>query len=264
MATFGRAGYLVRVMLTQAAGDAARFAAQWGGDFDLVVCAGGDGTLNETLSGLMQLETRPPVGYLPNGSTNDFAASLRIPATVPEAARAVVEGTPGPWIWAPTTTGISRMWRPSGPFQVLLRVPGDEERPGSLCVILEGIKNLDSLRPYRCAVEATARCFDGEFIFGAVCNSTSLGGLVKLDPKRVHMDDGMFELILLRMPKNRPGPAKPHHSPEPNGLRLSGSDLPPRPQRHRHHPRGYSLVSGRRVRPLRPRVRSATCTAPCI
>ena len=96
VATFGKAGYLVKVALTQAAGDAARFAAQWGGDFDLVVCAGGDGTLNGTLSGLMQLETRPPVGYLPNGSTNDFAASLRIPATVPEAARAVVEGTPRP------------------------------------------------------------------------------------------------------------------------------------------------------------------------
>ena len=91
VATFGKAGYLVKVALTQAPGDAARFAAQWGGDFDLVVCAGGDGTLNGTLSGLMQLENRPPVGYLPNGSTNDFAASLRIPATVPEAARAVVE-----------------------------------------------------------------------------------------------------------------------------------------------------------------------------
>ena len=96
VATFGRAGYLVRVMLTQAAGDAARFAAQWGGDYDLVVCAGGDGTLNETLSGLMQLENRPPVGYLPNGSTNDFAASLRIPSSVQQAARAVVEGTPHP------------------------------------------------------------------------------------------------------------------------------------------------------------------------
>ena len=64
-----------------------------------------------------------------------------------------------------------------------------------------GIKNLDSLRPYRCAVEADGEMFDGDFIFGAVCNSTSLGGLVKLDPKRVHMDDGMFELMLLRMPK---------------------------------------------------------------
>lgn len=113
VATFGKAGYLVKVALTQAAGDAARFAAQWGGDFDLVVCAGGDGTLNGTLSGLMQLETRPPVGYLPNGSTNDFAASLRIPATVPEAARAVVEGTPRPLDLGTHNDRYFRMWRPS-------------------------------------------------------------------------------------------------------------------------------------------------------
>ena len=116
VATFGRAGYLVRVMLTQAAGDAARFAAQWGGDYDLVVCAGGDGTLNETLSGLMQLENRPPVGYLPNGSTNDFAASLRIPSSVQQAARAVVEGTPHPLDLGAITLGISPMWPPSGPL----------------------------------------------------------------------------------------------------------------------------------------------------
>ena len=175
VATFGRAGYLVRVMLTQAAGDAARFAAQWGGDYDLVVCAGGDGTLNETLSGLMQLENRPPVGYLPNGSTNDFAASLRIPSSVQQAARAVVEGTPHP-----------------------LDLGAHNDRYFSY---VASFKNLDSLRPYRCGVEADGESFDGDFIFGAVCNSTSLGGLVKLDPKRVHMDDGMFELILLRMPK---------------------------------------------------------------
>ena len=220
MATFGRAGYLVRVMLTQAAGDAARFAARWGGDYDLVVCAGGDGTLNETLSGLMQLENRPPVGYLPNGSTNDFAASLRIPASVQQAARAVVEGTPIPLDLGPTTIGIFLCGLLRGLYQgVLLRVPGDEERPGSLCVHSGGHQEsgLPAALPLRGGGRQRSPS-TGDFIFGAVCNSTSPGGLVKLDPKRVHMDDGMFELILLRMPKNRPGPAKPHHSPEPHGL----------------------------------------------
>ena len=136
VATFGKAGYLVKVALTQAAGDAARFAAQWGGDFDLVVCAGGDGTLNGTLSGLMQLETRPPVGYLPNGSTNDFAASLRIPATVPEAARAVVEGTPRP---LDLGTHNDRYFFVCGVLRsfhqgVVLRAPGNEKCPGPLCL----------------------------------------------------------------------------------------------------------------------------------
>ena len=203
VATFGRAGYLVRVMLTQAAGDAARFAAQWGGDYDLVVCAGGDGTLNETLSGLMQLENRPPVGYLPNGSTNDFAASLRIPASVQQAARAVVEGTPHPLDLGAHNARYFSYVASFGAFTKASYSASQETKNalGHFAYILEGIKNLDSLRPYRCGVEADGESFDGDFIFGAVCNSTSLGGLVKLDPKRVHMDDGMFELILLRMPK---------------------------------------------------------------
>ena len=72
---------------------------------------------------------------------------------------------------------------------------------GHFAYILEGLGDLDSLRPYRCAVDADGERFEGEFIFGAVCNSTSLGGLVKLDPSRVRMDDGKFELLLLRMPK---------------------------------------------------------------
>lgn len=203
VATFGRAGYLVRVMLTQAAGDAARFAAQWGGDYDLVVCAGGDGTLNETLSGLMQLENRPPVGYLPNGSTNDFAASLRIPSSVQQAARAVVEGTPHPLDLGAHNHRYFSYVASFGAFTKASYSASQETKNalGHFAYILEGIKNLDSLRPYRCGVEADGESFDGDFIFGAVCNSTSLGGLVKLDPKRVHMDDGMFELILLRMPK---------------------------------------------------------------
>ena len=203
VATFGRAGYLVRVMLTQAAGDAARFAAQWGGDYDLVVCAGGDGTLNETLSGLMQLENRPPVGYLPNGSTNDFAASLRIPSSVQQAARAVVEGTPHPLDLGAHNDRYFSYVASFGAFTKASYSASQETKNalGHFAYILEGIKNLDSLRPYRCRVETGEETFEGEFIFGAVCNSTSLGGIMKLDPSRVQMDDGAFELLLLRMPK---------------------------------------------------------------
>ena len=78
VACFSKAGYLVKVFLTEGRGDATRAAAELGGAYDLVVCAGGDGTFNEMVSGLMQLPECPEVGYLPNGSTNDFAASLHI------------------------------------------------------------------------------------------------------------------------------------------------------------------------------------------
>ena len=203
VATFGKAGYLVKVALTQAAGDAARFAAQWGGDFDLVVCAGGDGTLNGTLSGLMQLETRPPVGYLPNGSTNDFAASLRIPATVPEAARAVVEGTPRPLDLGTHNDRYFSYVASFGAFtKASYSAPQETKNAlGHFAYILEGMKDLNSLRPYRIRVTADGEVLDGDYLFGAVCNSTSIGGLMKLDPERVVLDDGKFELLLIPSPK---------------------------------------------------------------
>ena len=203
VAAFSRAGYLVRVYVTEAGGQARDIAAKWGSRYDMVVCAGGDGTLNETISGLMALEQRPPLGYLPNGSTNDFAASLHLHTTVEAAARAAAGGVPYP---LDIGRHNDRYFAYVASFGAFTRSSYSASQAaknalGHFAYILEGLGDLDSLRPYRCAIEADGERFEGEFIFGAVCNSTSLGGLVKLDPKRVHMDDGMFELILLRMPK---------------------------------------------------------------
>lgn len=203
VAAFSRAGYLVRVFVTEASGQARDIAAKWGGQYDLVVCAGGDGTLNETISGLMQLEQRPPLGYLPNGSTNDFAASLHLHTTVATAARAVAGGVP---YSLDIGRHNDRYFAYVASFGAFTRSSYSASQAaknalGHFAYILEGLGDLDSLRPYRCAIDADGEHFEGDFIFGAVCNSTSLGGLVKLDPKHVSMDDGTFELLLLRMPK---------------------------------------------------------------
>ena len=203
VACFSKAGYLVKVFLTEGRGDATRAAAELGGAYDLVVCAGGDGTFNEMVSGLMQLPECPEVGYLPNGSTNDFAASLHIPATPLKAAESIVNGHP---FYLDVGRHNDRYFAYVASFGAFTRssysVPqATKNALGHFAYILEGMKDLDSLRPYRCAVDADGERFEGEFIFGAVCNSTSLGGLVKLDPSRVRMDDGKFELLLLRMPK---------------------------------------------------------------
>ena len=203
VAAFSRAGYLVRVFVTEAGGQARDIAAKWGGQYDLVVCAGGDGTLNETISGLMQLEQRPPLGYLPNGSTNDFAASLHLHTTVATAARAVAGGVP---YSLDIGRHNGRYFAYVASFGAFTRSSYSASQAaknalGHFAYILEGLGDLDSLRPYRCAIDADGEHFEGDFIFGAVCNSTSLGGLVKLDPKHVSMDDGTFELLLLRMPK---------------------------------------------------------------
>ncbi len=203
VAAFSRAGYLVRVFVTEAGGQARDIAAKWGGQYDLVVCAGGDGTLNETISGLMQLEQRPPLGYLPNGSTNDFAASLHLHTTVEAAARAAASGVP---YSLDIGRHNDRYFAYVASFGAFTRSSYSASQAaknalGHFAYILEGLGDLDSLRPYRCAIDADGEHFEGDFIFGAVCNSTSLGGLVKLDPKHVAMDDGTFELLLLRMPK---------------------------------------------------------------
>lgn len=201
---FSNAGYLLRIRLTEKAGDATRFAVEEGGDYDLVVCAGGDGTFNETVSGLMQLENRPPVGYLPNGSTNDFAASLHLPLSPAFGARKMM--TEGKCQPLDLGTHNGRYFAYVASFGAFTRSSYSAPQAaknvlGHLAYILEGVKDLDSLRPYRCRVEADGEEFSGEFIFGAVCNSTSLGGLVKLNPSMVQMDDGRFEMLLLRMPK---------------------------------------------------------------
>lgn len=203
VARFSKAGYLVNIFVTEGSGDATRVAAEMGGDFDLVVCAGGDGTLNETLSGLMTLEKRPQLGYLPNGSTNDFAASLHLSSHPVTAACAIIEGKP---FRLDIGQHNDRYFAYVASFGAFTRTSYSASQAaknalGHLAYILEGIGDLDSLRPYNCRVEADGEVFEGDFIFGGICNSTSLGGLVKLDPARVQMDDGKFELLLLRMPK---------------------------------------------------------------
>ena len=100
LAILSGAGYLIRIHETSAPGDAADTAAREGAGYDLVVAAGGDGTLNEVISGLMRLDAPPPLGYLPQGTTNDFASSLQIPRT-PASAGGM--------------TGASSMWPPSVP-----------------------------------------------------------------------------------------------------------------------------------------------------
>ena len=115
LAVLSAAGYLVRIHQTTAPGDAAETAAREGGQYDLVVAAGGDGTLNEVISGLMRLDAPPPLGYLPQGTTNDFASCLKISHDPVEAARAIVLDRVRSWMWGHGTGGASSMWPPSGP-----------------------------------------------------------------------------------------------------------------------------------------------------
>lgn len=203
IARLSAGGYLVHVRETAAPGDATRFARDIGPLFDTVACYGGDGTLNETISGLMQLAHKPLLGYLPAGSTNDFAATLHIPAVPYMAAEIITQGTPMALDVGRHNNRYFSYVASFGAFtKASYSAPQEVKNAlGHFAYILEGIKSLDSLRPYHCRITADEETIEGDFIFGSVCNSTSLAGLVKLDPNRVRMDDGVFELVLLRMPR---------------------------------------------------------------
>ena len=204
VAHFCASGYLVDLRLTQAREDATRLARELGGKFDAVVCCGGDGTLNETVTGLMDLPSPPPLGYIPAGSTNDFAASLHLPDQPLEAARVITAsgGRPldvgsfngRPFIYVASFGAFTR-----ASYSAPQTVKNDL---GHLAYILEGVKDLSTLRPYRASVATEEECFDGEFLFGAVTNATSVGGLVKLKEDQVCLDDGLFELLLIPNPKS--------------------------------------------------------------
>ena len=169
-----------------------------------MVCCGGDGTLNETVTGLMDLPSPPPLGYIPAGSTNDFAASLHLPDQPLEAARVITAsgGRPldvgsfngRPFIYVASFGAFTR-----ASYSAPQNVKNDL---GHLAYILEGVKDLSTLRPYRASVATEEECFDGEFLFGAVTNATSVGGLVKLKEDQVCLDDGLFELLLIPNPKS--------------------------------------------------------------
>ena len=204
VAHFCASGYLVDLRLTQAREDATRLARELGEKFDAVVCCGGDGTLNETVTGLMDLPSPPPLGYIPAGSTNDFAASLHLPDQPLEAARVITAsgGRPldvgsfngRPFIYVASFGAFTR-----ASYSAPQNVKNDL---GHLAYILEGVKDLSTLRPYRASVATEEECFDGEFLFGAVTNATSVGGLVKLKEDQVCLDDGLFELLLIPNPKS--------------------------------------------------------------
>ena len=203
-AVFSQAGYLLSIHnTTPEPGDAAAAAAAAGGVYDAVAAVGGDGTLNEVVSGLMSLEHPPLLGYLPQGSTNDFASSLRLPPKPQEAAAAMAAAVPrkldvGRW--------NERYFVYVASFGAFTRTSytatqAAKNALGHFAYILEGMKDVGSLRPYRIKLTADGETLDGEYLFGAVCNSTSIGGLMKLDPERVVLDDGKFELLLIPNPR---------------------------------------------------------------
>ena len=205
IARLSHAGYLCFVCITEARGDAAAFAAAHGGGSDLVVACGGDGTLNEVVSGLLSAGHTVPLGYLPCGSTNDFAASLGLPRGLMRACEAVAAGSPRTLDMG--RFGPDRYFTYVASFGAFSSVSYSTSQNvknilGHAAYILAGIRSLADIHPIHLKVTAGNSVHEQDYIFGAVCNSTSLGGVLRLAKQEVHMNDGLFETLLIPFPRD--------------------------------------------------------------
>lgn len=198
-------GYLPTVFCTEGVGDATRFVIEYGSEYDCITCVGGDGTLSETVAGLAQLETPPLLGYIPQGTANDVATTLNLSRIPVAAAKTVVSGTPvyfdvGKFNDDSYFTYIAAF----GAFtDVSYETPRETKNTlGHLAYVLNAMSRLSKITFDYAKVEYDGGEIEDQFIFGSVSNSTSVAGFVKLTDNGVELDDGLFEVILIKRPAN--------------------------------------------------------------
>ncbi len=195
-------GNPVTVMMTTKHGDATVFAKEYAKGYDIVSCVGGDGTLSEVVCGLMQVDSPPPIGYVPLGSTNDMAATLKIPRMPLQAAEAIINGTPFTIDVGKLSDTFFTYVAAFGAFtDVPYTTPQESKNAlGPLAYLIEGVTRLTKLPKHHAIVTYDGGVIEGDFIYGGVSNSTSVAGFVKLTKKNVGLDDGLFEVLLIRAP----------------------------------------------------------------
>ncbi len=204
---FSDAGFEPTVLMTEKSGDATEFTKKYSTKYDRIISCGGDGTLNEIVTGMMSLkeEERRPIGFIPAGTTNDLADTLKIPKTPIEAAKSIIANQA-----LPNDVGNfnnSRYFNyvaSCGAFtSTSYATPQNMKNSlGHFAYVLEGLKSLNEIKPIYMKIKSDEVTTEGDFLFAAVTNALSLGGIYKFDTKHVNLSDGTFEVILVRMPKN--------------------------------------------------------------
>ena len=201
-----KAGYLVSVHVTQAGGDATKQTIERAKDFDRIICSGGDGTLDEVVTGMMQLKAsaRIPIGYIPAGSTNDFGNSLGIDKNMLNAAQISVSDNLFPCDIGRFNSDSFVYVAAFGIFtEVSYATPQDMKNLlGHAAYIIEGAKQLRDIPSFRMQVEYDGNVIYDEFIYGMITNSKSVGGFQGIIRGNIGLNDGVFEVTLIKMPRN--------------------------------------------------------------
>ncbi len=201
---FAKAGYQTTVSPTLKQSDAVEIVETMGKDYELIVCSGGDGTLDEVVTGHAKANLEIPIGYIPAGSTNDYANSLCLPKNMVEAAKIAVSGQLGKCDMGLLDESVFVYIAAFGAFtDVSYETPQVIKNVlGHAAYILEGMKKLPSIRAYHMRVRANDKEIEDDFIFGMVTNSISVGGFKNNTTANVVLDDGLFEVTLIKHPKN--------------------------------------------------------------
>ena len=201
--TLTKAGYETIIYTTQGKDATRDLLAEKDSQFDRVICCGGDGTFNEILSATMHWNKRPILGYIPAGTTNDFAAGLKLPSDIREAVVNIVRGTPHTVDAGLFNTSYFSYVASFGAFtETSYSTPQNFKKAlGHLAYILEGIKEIPAFTPYTVCVEADGQIYKDSYIFGAVSNARSVGGILKISDSLVDLNDGVFEVMMIKMPK---------------------------------------------------------------
>ena len=206
---FVKAGYEVTVHQTQAYRDAYYQIKEYEvGKYDLIACSGGDGTIDEVATGMMKRREMGkdvvPVGYIPAGTTNDFAKSLHIPRKPLAAADNAVKGVPFPCDIGKFNDSVFVYIAAFGIFTDVSYETDQAVKNvlGHMAYILEGAKRIFNIPSYKIKVEHDGEVIEDEFIFGMVTNSRSVGGFSNMVGKNIVFDDGLFEVTLIKTPKN--------------------------------------------------------------
>ena len=202
---FNRSGYETTVYITSAEKEATHIVINRSNGFDMIVCCGGDGTLNEVITGVMALPSPIPIGYIPAGTTNDTATSLGISRDINKAATDITKGELLPHDIGIFNESLYFSYIASfGAFTEVSYSTSQQSKNllGHLAYILEGIKVIGNIRPYKLKIQYDDNFIEDEFVFGAITNSKSVAGIFKISADELKLNDGKFEIMLIRNPKN--------------------------------------------------------------